>query len=94
MRAAALWLTVILPGLLVTVVSSYYLLRDWAALGRAFARWEHLAATSADARSLMIADTYQQVFRMNCFAEGVGVLLGVILAAIGIHGLCVLNRTK
>jgi hypothetical protein len=28
--------------------------------------------------------------RINCFAEGIGVLLGGILVAIGLHGLCLL----
>jgi hypothetical protein len=92
LRAAALWIFAVLPGALAAGVCGYYLLQDWSALNRAFARWESLAAGAADTRALMIVDTYQQAFRINCFADGVGVLLGAILAAIGIHGLCLLGR--
>lgn len=75
-------------GLLAVLVSGYYLLRDWAALNAAYARFEQLIMSAADQRSLFIAEARQNAFRINCFADGVGVLLGAILAAIGIQGLC------
>ena len=93
MRCAALWIFVVLPGVAATSVSGYYVLQDWAALNRSFARWENLAAHGGDTRALIIADTYQNAFRINCFADGVGVLLGAILTAIGIHGLCFLKQS-
>ena len=77
-------------GFLAVVVSGYYLLQDWRALNAAYARFEQLAMSAADLRSLFIAEAQQNVFRINCFADGVGVLLGALLAVIGLHGLCLL----
>ncbi|MBV9868828.1 MAG: hypothetical protein JO316_26075 [Abitibacteriaceae bacterium] len=91
-KVLALWLCGVLPGYVAVAVSGYYLLQDWASLNRSFARWEHLARTSHDMHALIIADTYQHAFRINCFADGVGVLLGALVAAIGVHGLCLLHR--
>jgi hypothetical protein len=86
-----LLLTVTLAGALAVLVSGYFLRQDWAALSRAYAHFERLAASGADLRSLFVAEARQNVFRLNRFAEGVGVLLGAILAAIGPHGLCLLD---
>lgn len=79
-------------GMLAATVSGYYLLQDWSALNTAYARFEQLAMSAADLPSLFIAQAHQNAFRINCFADGVGVLLGAILAAIGVHGLCLLRR--
>ena len=79
-----------LPGFAAVVVSGYYLFQDWAALISAFGRFEQAVASGADARTLMIAQTLDSVYRLNCFADGVGVMLGAILCAIGVHGLCTL----
>jgi hypothetical protein len=83
----ALW-AVVLLGLLVVLVNAYYLAQDWSALKSAFAHFEQLSTARADLRSLFIAEARQSVYRTNCFAEGIGLLLGAILAAIGLHGLC------
>lgn len=87
-RRVALILLVVLPGLAAVGVCAYFLLRDWAALRSAFANFERLEHTGADLRSLHAAATYDLIYRINCFADGVGVLLGAILAGIGVHGLC------
>src|SRR5213593_153956 len=79
-----------LVGLTAALVSGYYLLHDWAALRAAFARFEQLAARPASLNALFVAEARQNLSRLNCFADGVGVLLGGILAAIGLHGLCLL----
>jgi hypothetical protein len=79
-------------GLFAVAVSTHYLFEDWAALNAAWARFEKLAMSAADLRSIVIADARQNAFRTNCFADGVGVLLGGILAAVGLHGLCTLPR--
>jgi hypothetical protein len=78
-------------GVVASLVSGYYLLQDWAALNMYYARFEKLVMSSAEMRSLFIAEAQQNAFRINCFADGVGVLLGAILAAIGLHGLCLLG---
>lgn len=94
MRQATLILFVVLPGLAAVIVCGYYLFSDWTALNAAFARFERVAASGADLRSLFVAQSLQQSFRINCFADGVGVLLGAILGAIGLHGLCTLPSAR
>jgi len=83
---------VVLLGLVAVLVSGYYLRLDWAALRAADARFEQLARQNAALNALFIAQTRENIHRINCFAEGVGALLGGILAAIGLHGLCLLPR--
>ena len=84
-------LIVTCAGLAAVAISAYYVLQDWPALSHYYARFEEAAMSGADQRSLFIAEAQQNVFRINCFADGVGVLLGGIIAAIGIHGLCLLG---
>jgi hypothetical protein len=79
-------------GLLTALVSGYYLLHDWSALQAAFARFEQLASRPSSLNALFVAEARQNVHRLNCVAEGVGLLLGATLAAIGTHGLCLLPR--
>jgi hypothetical protein len=91
MRHAALIGFIVLPGVATMVVSGAYLLQDWFALRAAVARFEQVAASDAELPVLFVAEAKQNLHRINCFAEGVGVLLGAILVAIGIHGLCTLR---
>jgi hypothetical protein len=85
---------VVVAGLLTVAVSVHYALQDWAALNREYARFERVSAGNADLRSVIVTEGHQNAFRINVFADGTWVLLGAILAAIGIHGLCVLPRTQ
>ena len=89
MRRIVLTLIVV-AGLAVIAVSAYHLFRDWTALDAAYRRFERLS-TVDDLRQLFIAEAHQNAFRINCFADGVGVLMGAVLAAIGLHGLCTLR---
>lgn len=82
-----LFLFAMLPGFAASLVSGYYVFQDWASLNRSWARWESLAYSRGDAHLLSMAAVQQNAFRINCFADGVGVLLGLILLAIGLHGL-------
>ncbi len=79
---------IVVAGLLAVGVCANYLRLDMAALNANWARFEKLAMSAADLRSLFLADARQNAFRINAFADGIGVLLGAILAAIGVHGLC------
>ena len=92
MRVLSLLVCAVLPGLLGVAVSGYYCLQDWAALNRAFAHWQLLINTRGSDRALAVADSYQIAFRINCFADGVGVLLSAILCSIGVLGLCLMRR--
>jgi hypothetical protein len=89
-RRACLFLFVLLPGLAAVVTSGHYLFHDWSALISAFARFEKISASEADLRSVYIAGTLDSIYRINAFADGVGVMLGAVLFGIGVHGLCVL----
>ena len=93
-RILALFCFSIVPGLLGVAVSGYYCLQDWASLNRAFARWEHVIRGHGSERALMVADSYQNAFRINCFADGVGVLLSAILCSIGVLGLCLMRGSR
>ena len=70
-------------GLWASAISGYYVFRDWNTLNAFYARFEALIAANAPLRSLYIVGTEQQAFRINCFADGVGVLLGALVAALG-----------
>jgi hypothetical protein len=91
MRSLCLGLVMLL-GVVAVLVSGYYLCLDWAALRAADVRFEQLAQQNAGLNALFIAEARESVHRINCFAEGIGVLLGGILAAISLHGLCLLPK--
>lgn len=90
MRAITLWLLIILPGVAAVLVCGYFLSLDWPALQAAYSRFEIEAQSSGDLRSLHAATASDLIYRINCLGDGVGLMLGAVLAAIGLHGLCVL----
>lgn len=93
MRRGVLLQGVVLPGVVGVIVFGYFALQDWAALQAAYRHFEEVAKSSPDTTTLLIAEAKQNVHRLNLFAEGVWTLLSAILAAIGLHGLCVLTPT-
>ena len=70
-------------GLTACGFSAYYVFVDWHSLNHFYARFEELIRENASQRSLFIVATHQAAFRLNCFADGVGVLMGAILSALG-----------
>ena len=82
----------IAPGLGAVLLSSLFLFPEWAALDRSYQNYAKLAATNASLRELAIAESAEMRHRLNCFAEGIGVLLGGVIVAIGVHGICTLPR--
>lgn len=78
-------------GLIAVVVSEYYLFQDWYSLMKFHERAQQIIMSAADMRSLVIATSEENAFRINTFADGVGVLLGAILAGMGLTGLCLLR---
>lgn len=85
-------LSAIVPGLGAIAISAYYLFPEWMALDKSYRNYQELAVSGAGARELTIAEAAETRHRINCFAEGVGVLMGGILVAIGVHGLCTLPK--
>lgn len=49
---------------------------EQAALDKSDRNYERLAATGANVRELSIAESAEMQHRLNCFAEGIGVLIG------------------
>jgi hypothetical protein len=95
MKAIALLILVVLPGTSMMALSAYYLFPEWTALERSYRRFEQLSQSpSATMPVLFAAQAAENRHRINCFAEGMGVLLGMAIASIGIHGLCVLPSKK
>ena len=91
MRRLALLVCVVLSGLAAAGVSGLFLQRDWSALTTAFARLEQVVSSGGDARAVLVAQGFDRIYRLNCFADGIGVLFGMLIAAVGIHGLCLLR---
>lgn len=94
MLQIALFLFAVIPGFVGALVSGYYVLQDWGALNRAYGRWEDLVRAGKSGHALLVAHDYQNMFRINCFADGVGVLLSAILCGIGLSGLSVLYTKR
>jgi hypothetical protein len=92
-KQVILFLFVLLPGLGTSAVSAYYLFPDWTALDHSHRNYQKIAQspTSRD-RDLSIAQAAENRHRINCFAEGIGVLFGGVIMAIGVHGLCTLPK--
>lgn len=75
-------------GGLVAGVSGYWLTHEWHWLNATYDLYNRAAKNPATTtHALMIADSVQNSHRMNCIAEAIGVLFGILIAAIGIHGL-------
>ena len=93
MRSLLLLLAVVLPGIAVTSLSTFYLLPEWTALEASYKNFEGVAKSPSSTMSeLFIAQAAENRHRLNCFAEGIGVLLGSAISAIGIHGICTQPR--
>jgi len=95
-RIFILLLLVVMPGFSASAVCAYYLIPEWAALTASYQNYRRVseAPSAAEKEILIAAKTAQEIHRINCFAEGVGLLLGGIIVSIGIHGFCTLPLEK
>jgi hypothetical protein len=87
MRSPILLLTTLLPGFGFSLISTFYLFPEWIALDKAHRNFQQVAASNPTIQQLIVAQSAENRHRINCFAEGMGVLLGGVIGAIGIHGL-------
>jgi hypothetical protein len=93
-RVVLLLLGAIAPGIGAIALSSYYLFPEWTALDKSHRNYQELAVSGAGIRELSIAQSAEMRHRVNCFAEGVGVLFGGVMVAIGVHGLATLPKRQ
>ncbi|WP_293127239.1 hypothetical protein [Microcoleus sp. bin38.metabat.b11b12b14.051] len=92
-RILILLLLVVMPGFLASAVCAYYLIPEWATLTASYQDYRRVSESpSATEKEILIAKTAQEIHRINCFAEGVGLLLGGIIVSIGIQGICILPQ--
>jgi hypothetical protein len=95
LRYLLLLVVVVLPGIATTGICVYYLFPEWAALDAAYQRYERVAKSpTRKIEDLAIAQAAENRHRINCFAEGVGALLGIAIMSIGIHGMCTLPKSE
>ncbi|MBD0306853.1 MAG: hypothetical protein ICV80_01525 [Microcoleus sp. T1-bin1] len=91
LRQIILLLFVVLPGLGTSAMSAYYLFPEWAALDAAYQRYRQvIESPSSTQKDLLIAQTAQDIHRINCFAFMCGIAFRWIIVWIGIHGVCML----
>ncbi|PSB32173.1 hypothetical protein [Stenomitos frigidus] len=94
-RILTLLVLVVLPGAVLTAISTYYLFPEWVVLDKSYQNYQKLAQVpTSSVRDLNVAQAAENRHRLNCFAEGVGVLLGGVIVAIGIHGICTLPQQR
>ena len=75
-RILILLLLVVLPGFCASAVCAYYLVPEWATLTASYQNYRRVSESpSATEKEILIAKTAQEIHRINCFAEGVGLLL-------------------
>ena len=87
---AGFWLLLlltVLPGAVGVLVFGAYTCVDWIALQAAQRHYEQVTAGASDLRTVFIAESNQNIHRLNLFAEGVWALLSALLGAIGLHGI-------
>ncbi|MBC8140990.1 MAG: hypothetical protein H7Y38_06065 [Armatimonadetes bacterium] len=94
MRLLSFWLLLIVPGTGCFAICLYYAVQDWTMLQRAYADFERMAGRETSLAILFVAEAKQNIHRINLFADGVWALLGAIVAAIGLHGVCTMPTKK
>ena len=86
---------VVLLGAMFTAVSTDYLFSEWVVLGTSYQNDQTLAQrTTTSVRDVNVAQAAEKRHQLNCFAEGVGVLLGGVITSIDLHGICTLPRQQ
>ena len=76
-KQVILLLFVVLPGLGAWAISAYYLFPDWKELDKSHRNYQKIAQSpTSRERDLLIAQAAQNRYRINGFAEGIGILLG------------------
>jgi hypothetical protein len=94
-RYLSLLLLVVVPGIMTAMISLFYLFPEWQALDRSYQNYVRIVKSpNSKVQDILIAEAAENRHRINCFAEGIGVLLGIVIISIGVHGICNLNRIQ
>lgn len=91
-RNLILFLLLVLSGSGVVVVSAYWGINDFIALVQANQRFNQLATQGANHRELFVMAHRENTHRINVGFDGTWILLGGILAGIGIHGMLKVDK--
>lgn len=92
LRRLILILLLVLPGSTVVVASTYWGIRDYTALVAANQSFSELAKKGVSQRELFIAAHRENTHRINVGFDGTWIVLGGILAGMGILGIVQENR--
>jgi hypothetical protein len=87
-----LFLLLVLPGSAVVVASAYWGINDFSALVEANQRFSTLVTQGASQRDLFVIAHRENTHRINVGFDGTWILLGSILAGIGIVGIVQVNK--
>ena len=87
LRTLILFLLLVVPGSAIVVVSAYWGIRDNMALVAANQRFNELVTKGASQRDLFVMAHRENTHRINVGCDGTWIVLGGILAGIGIHGM-------
>ena len=94
LRYLLLAIFTILPGVLGVLIFGYHALADWHDLQQAYIPFANAVQSKSSLETLFVTEAMQNIQRINLFADGVWTLLSVIIASIGIHGICLVPRTR
>jgi hypothetical protein len=87
MKSLILLLLLVFPGSAVVVASTWWGINDYIALVNANQRFQKLATQGAGQRELFIIAHQEDTHRINVGFDGTWILLGGILAGMGILGI-------
>lgn len=86
-RTLILFLLLVVPGSAVLVASTWWGINDFIALVNANQRFQELANQGANQRDLFVMAHQEDTHRLNVGFDGTWILLGGILAGMGILGM-------
>jgi len=89
-----LMLAVLALGCVGIACFAYWAVVDYAALNQADAEFLTVINNGSDLKTVFIAESRQQIHRINLFAEGVWALQSGVFAAIGLHGVCTISGNR
>ena len=95
-QAYAISILTILVGVVLAAIWFYWSIVDYAALNEAWTRlMERSKTPGVAAQRLLVANAVQDAHRLNMVAEIAGMMIGALIAAVGVLGLVVcLTRRK